>query len=64
VLIVSNFTLIFYQFKLADMEARIQSSRLLTWQAACMMDAGQNYTKVLYHLCFMHIHDTAKSLMN
>jgi hypothetical protein len=42
------------------MEARIQSSRLLTWQAACMMDAGQNYTKVLYHLCFMHIHDTAK----
>jgi hypothetical protein len=36
----------FQQFKLADMETRIQSSRLLTWQAACMMDAGQNYTKV------------------
>ncbi|XP_046841124.1 short-chain specific acyl-CoA dehydrogenase, mitochondrial-like [Xenia sp. Carnegie-2017] len=33
------------QFKLADMETRIQSSRLLTWKAAYMMDAGQNFTK-------------------
>ncbi|XP_028400284.1 short-chain specific acyl-CoA dehydrogenase, mitochondrial-like [Dendronephthya gigantea] len=33
------------QFKLADMEAKIQGSRLLTWQAACMLDANENYIK-------------------
>lgn len=31
------------------METRIQSSRLLTWLAACKMDAGENFTKVLCH---------------
>ncbi|XP_041455778.1 short-chain specific acyl-CoA dehydrogenase, mitochondrial-like [Lytechinus variegatus] len=33
------------QTKLADMEVRIESARLLTWKAAMMKDAGQNYTK-------------------
>jgi len=33
------------QFKLADMAARIEASRLLTWRAAQMKDAGMNFTK-------------------
>ncbi|GIY60710.1 short-chain specific acyl-CoA dehydrogenase, mitochondrial, partial [Caerostris extrusa] len=33
------------QLKLADMELKIESARLLTWKAAMLKDAGQNYTK-------------------
>ncbi|XP_071945357.1 short-chain specific acyl-CoA dehydrogenase, mitochondrial-like isoform X2 [Antedon mediterranea] len=33
------------QSKLADMEVKVQSSRLLTWQAAAFKDAGLNFTK-------------------
>jgi butyryl-CoA dehydrogenase len=33
------------QFKFADMETRIQASRLLLYQAALKKDAGQRYTK-------------------
>ncbi|XP_033118920.1 short-chain specific acyl-CoA dehydrogenase, mitochondrial-like isoform X2 [Anneissia japonica] len=33
------------QAKLADMEVKVQSSRLLTWQAAAFKDAGLNFTK-------------------
>ncbi|KAK7087664.1 hypothetical protein V1264_021683 [Littorina saxatilis] len=33
------------QSKLADMELRLQSARLLTWQAAMLKDAGKPYTK-------------------
>lgn len=33
------------QAKLADMELKLQSARLLTWKAAAMKDAGQKYTK-------------------
>ncbi|XP_054719577.1 LOW QUALITY PROTEIN: short-chain specific acyl-CoA dehydrogenase, mitochondrial-like [Uloborus diversus] len=33
------------QIKLADMESRIESARLLTWKAASLKDAGQKYTK-------------------
>lgn len=34
------------QTKLADMEVRVESARLLTWKAAMMKDAGLNYTQV------------------
>lgn len=33
------------QLKLADMETRLQSARLLTWRAAMMKDAGMKFTK-------------------
>lgn len=33
------------QMKLADMEVRQHSARLLTWQAAMLKDAGEPYTK-------------------
>ncbi len=33
--------------KLADMELKLESARLLTWKAAMLKDAGENYTKVL-----------------
>ena len=33
------------QMKIADMALRIESARLLTWQAACLKDRGQSYTK-------------------
>lgn len=33
------------QMKLADMDLRLESARLLTWQAAMLKDAGQPYTK-------------------
>ena len=32
------------QFKLADMYARIETSKLMTYKAACLKDAGKNYT--------------------
>jgi len=32
--------------KLADMELRLESARLLTWKAAMIKDAGKPYTKV------------------
>ena len=31
------------QFKLADMQTKIDAARLLTWRAACVKDAGENY---------------------
>ena len=31
------------QFKLADMYARIETSKLMTYKAACLKDAGKNY---------------------
>lgn len=33
------------QMKLADMELKLQSARLLTWKAAALKDAGEKYTK-------------------
>ncbi|XP_020618364.1 short-chain specific acyl-CoA dehydrogenase, mitochondrial-like isoform X1 [Orbicella faveolata] len=35
------------QMKLADMEVKLQSARLLTWKAAMLKDAGENFIKVL-----------------
>jgi len=32
--------------KLADMEVKLESARLLTWKAAMLKDAGENFTKV------------------
>ena len=32
--------------KLADMEVRVESARLLTWKAAMLKDAGKPYVKV------------------
>ena len=32
--------------KIADMETRLESARLLTWKAAMLKDAGKNFTKV------------------
>lgn len=31
--------------KLADMEVKLESARLLTWKAAMLKDAGENFTK-------------------
>ncbi|MBQ2846614.1 MAG: acyl-CoA dehydrogenase family protein [Firmicutes bacterium] len=31
------------QFKLADMQTKIDAARLMTWRAACIKDAGENY---------------------
>ncbi len=33
------------QFKLADMQTKVDAARLLTWRAACVKDAGENYSK-------------------
>ncbi|VDP79486.1 unnamed protein product [Echinostoma caproni] len=33
------------QIKLADMETRLQAARLLTWQAACLVDRQLPFTK-------------------
>ena len=33
--------------KLADMEVKLESARLLTWKAAMLKDAGENFIKVL-----------------
>ncbi|GFV23402.1 short-chain specific acyl-CoA dehydrogenase, mitochondrial [Trichonephila clavipes] len=33
------------QMKLADMELRLESARLLTWKAAMLKDAGEKFTK-------------------
>lgn len=35
--------------KLADMEVRLQSARLLNWKAAMLKDAGENFTKVCWY---------------
>jgi len=44
------------QMKLADMEVKLQSARLLTWKAAMLKDAGENFIKVLcmctVYLCY------------
>ena len=34
------------QSKLADMEVRVESARLLTWKAAALKDSGKNFIKV------------------
>ena len=49
--------------KLADMEVKLQSARLLTWKAAMLKDAGENFIKVLcmcrvdlsYHILMLRI---------
>ena len=33
------------QFKLADMQTKVDAARLLTWRAALTKDAGENYSK-------------------
>jgi butyryl-CoA dehydrogenase len=33
------------QFKLADMQTKVDAARLLTWRAACVKDAGEAYSK-------------------
>ncbi|MCI7249391.1 MAG: acyl-CoA dehydrogenase family protein [Clostridiales bacterium] len=33
------------QFKLADMQTKVDAARLLTWRAACTKDSGENYSK-------------------
>ena len=33
------------QFKLADMQTKVDAARLLTWRAACTKDAGEIYSK-------------------
>ena len=43
------------QMKLADMELKLESARLLTWKAAMLKDAGENFTKVCKNLIFCHI---------
>lgn len=40
---ISSFQAI--QMKLADMEVKLESARLLTWKAAMLKDAGENFTK-------------------
>jgi butyryl-CoA dehydrogenase len=40
---ISNFQGI--QFMLADMTTRVEAARLLTWQAASLLDRGEKYTK-------------------
>lgn len=46
------------QFKLADMWTRIETSRLLTYKAACLKDARRNYT-MESAMCKMHASETA-----
>jgi len=51
------------QFKLADMWTRIESSKLLTYRAACFKDAGKNYT-MESAMCKMHASETATFVTN
>jgi butyryl-CoA dehydrogenase len=46
------------QFKLADMWTRIETSKLLTYRAACLKDAKKNYT-MDSAMCKMHASETA-----
>lgn len=46
------------QFKLADMWTRIETSKLLTYRAACLKDARKNYT-MESAMCKMHASETA-----
>lgn len=46
------------QFKLADMWTRIETSKLLTYKAACLKDAKRNYT-MESAMCKMHASETA-----
>ena len=39
------FALLLLQMKLADMETRLESARLLTWKAAMLKDNKQPFTK-------------------
>lgn len=36
--------------KIADMEVRLESARLLTYKAAALKDSKRPYTKVLFEL--------------
>ena len=36
--------------KLADMEVQLESARLLTWKAAMLKDAGENFIKVCWNI--------------
>lgn len=49
------------QFKLADMWTRIETSKLLTYRAACLKDAGKNYI-MDSAMCKMHASETATSV--
>jgi len=51
------------QFKLADMKTRIETSKLLIYKAACLKDAGQNYT-MESAMCKMHASETATYVAN
>ena len=46
------------QFKLADMYTSIETSKLLTYRAACLKDAKKNYT-MESAMCKMHASETA-----
>lgn len=46
------------QFKLADMWTRIETSKLLTYKAACLKDAKKNYT-MESAMCKLHASETA-----
>jgi butyryl-CoA dehydrogenase len=46
------------QFKLADMWTSIETSKLLTYRAACLKDAGKNYI-MESAMCKMHASETA-----
>jgi butyryl-CoA dehydrogenase len=46
------------QFKLADMWTSIETSKLLTYRAACLKDAKKNYT-MESAMCKMHASETA-----
>lgn len=37
-----------FQLKLAEMELKLESARLLTWRAAILKDAGEKFTKVSF----------------
>jgi butyryl-CoA dehydrogenase len=46
------------QFKLADMWTRIETSKLITYKAACLKDAKKNYT-MESAMCKLHASETA-----
>ena len=49
--------------KLADMELKLESARLLTWKAAMLKDAGENFTKVLTIVWQTRFNRTATMLL-
>ena len=55
-----------FQIKLADMEVKLESARLLTWKAAMLKDQGRPYVKVrtttdLSSLASAHFHTCSSS---